>query len=350
LVEDLGTEFGVEVAASGETASHVFQGQVRLMVAGTGDINPESPHPRTPNPEIVLSAGQSATIAGGKIVSQGDSKIKAGGDAAGFIRKMPLPVRLGELDLLDIVAGGDGTGRSRGAGIDPADGAKVNELVPSNPLQSKSYNRVAWNRLIDGVFIPDGKTGAVQLDSAGNTFTAFPATSAMTYSPVWARAADVARDEQLRYKEFWMYHGQADGWDAPRRRSGLLAMHANVGLTFDLAALREVHPGVVRPLKFAAAVEMTHEKGQADVWVFVDGKEKFRRDALRQSDGAVRVEVKLAAEVRFLTLVVTDGAEPTRDQYDWVVFADPVLQAAMQKIEESNPIIRNQKEEIRTTR
>jgi hypothetical protein len=74
-VEDLGTEFGVEVSATGETASHVFQGKVVMKVAGdvgrwTGDetANTESPNPRTPNPEIILSAGQSAAVANGKIV------------------------------------------------------------------------------------------------------------------------------------------------------------------------------------------------------------------------------------------------------------------------------------------
>jgi hypothetical protein len=69
LVEDLGTEFGVEVAESGETASHVFQGQVRVTVEGAGDEGretgtekAESPNPRNPNREIILSAGQSARV------------------------------------------------------------------------------------------------------------------------------------------------------------------------------------------------------------------------------------------------------------------------------------------------
>jgi hypothetical protein len=69
LVEDLGTEFGVEVADNGKTTSHVFQGRVVMRVAGQGNEKPESPNSRnsesrtTPNPEIVLSAGQAACVA-----------------------------------------------------------------------------------------------------------------------------------------------------------------------------------------------------------------------------------------------------------------------------------------------
>jgi hypothetical protein len=62
LVEDLGTEFGVEVLQSGETASHVFEGKIVMRVSGPAHKTPESPNPRTPNPEIILTAGQSARI------------------------------------------------------------------------------------------------------------------------------------------------------------------------------------------------------------------------------------------------------------------------------------------------
>jgi hypothetical protein len=69
LVEDLGTEFGVEVLESGKTASHVFEGRVVMRVAGAGD---EIAKPQTPNPksQITLSAGQSARV----VVGNSDSK------------------------------------------------------------------------------------------------------------------------------------------------------------------------------------------------------------------------------------------------------------------------------------
>jgi hypothetical protein len=92
LVEDLGTEFGVEVLQSGETASHVFAGRVVMRVDGaenggrvTGDINPESP-----NPEIVLSAGQSARME--RDAKSGEMKLLFGDKTAPtmvFARQLP---------------------------------------------------------------------------------------------------------------------------------------------------------------------------------------------------------------------------------------------------------------------
>ena len=52
---DLGTEFGVEVAKSGETQSHVFRGKVTL-VAMDADGNRQGP-------ETVLDENESAGVA-----------------------------------------------------------------------------------------------------------------------------------------------------------------------------------------------------------------------------------------------------------------------------------------------
>jgi hypothetical protein len=92
LVEDLGTEFGVEVIASGETSSHVFQGQVRVRVEGAGNLHPESPNPRIPNPELILSAGQSVRVEKDK--TSGALKLLSGERAASsakdtFVRRLP---------------------------------------------------------------------------------------------------------------------------------------------------------------------------------------------------------------------------------------------------------------------
>jgi hypothetical protein len=59
-IEDLGTEFGVEVSDTGETASHVFQGKVVVRIEGAGVGERGT---RDDKSEIVLTAGQSARIA-----------------------------------------------------------------------------------------------------------------------------------------------------------------------------------------------------------------------------------------------------------------------------------------------
>jgi hypothetical protein len=95
LVEDLGTEFGVEVSDAGETASHVFQGQVRLMVAGAGDegrgTGNENLEPQIPNPksQILLSAGQAAKVSGGDKL--GITRLEKADVPSAFVRQLPPP-------------------------------------------------------------------------------------------------------------------------------------------------------------------------------------------------------------------------------------------------------------------
>jgi hypothetical protein len=97
LVEDLGTEFGVEVSDSGETASHVFLGKVRVKVEGAGNVGRgmgdenDKSEIRNQKSEIVLSAGQSARVE--KDNTSGSLKLTADEQAAAsaqdkFVRRL----------------------------------------------------------------------------------------------------------------------------------------------------------------------------------------------------------------------------------------------------------------------
>jgi len=301
------------------------------------------------NAVLLLHENESASIEsyGGSTVTL--AKKGQSGDDSRFVRRMPPPSKLGVLDILDIVSGGDGLGAARGAGIDPSSGTKAVDLLHGPPIDGGGYRTVDWNPLVDGAFIPDGKAGDVQIDSAGNVFAGFPATTAVTHSPIWARAADVSPTEHARYKTFWMFNALGNWQYMPKRR-GLLAMHANVGLTFDLDAIRRAHPDIVRLHGFHAWIGMMHEKGNAEIWAFADGMLKYHRKELVEVNGGVSIDVPLNQDSRFLTLVVTDGDEPSRDQYDWVVFGDPVLRVAIRQPEQANPTTKNEKEEKNKTR
>ena len=61
------------------------------------------------------------------------------------------------LDLLDIVAGGNGTGHQRERGIDPGTGREDGLFVVAGHNGDGRYRPVALHKLIDGVFIPDGR-------------------------------------------------------------------------------------------------------------------------------------------------------------------------------------------------
>jgi hypothetical protein len=338
-VEDLGTEFGVEVLQSGETTSHVLQGRVVMRTAGTWDggrgagdknPNPESPNPRIPNPEIVLSAGQSARVE--KDAKSGELKLLSGDKVASsaqtkYVRRLREPPKF--LDLLDIVAGGNGLGNRRESGIDPIFGDKEATYLPGQRWQDNVYCRVGWSKLIDGVFLPDGRAGPIQVDSAGHMFHDFPATNGRTYGSIWARAAELPHTEAANNPLNWPYALGGGKQFMPENR-GLLCLCANTGLTFNLNAVRRMY-SESQPARFLAVVGLAdsshhspHKNPLADAWVLTDGTEKWRRLQLRPRDGAVKVQIELDQRDNFLTLAVTDGGNGI--DCDWVVWGDPVLE------------------------
>ena len=318
IVTDLGTEFGVEVGKEGNTTSHVYRGSVELRVVVEGR--------REKGGAIQLTAGESARVEKGK--GHGDARLITGdtvGTPPRFVRRIHEPPKV--LDLLDIVAGGNGSGHRRERGIDPTTGMQDPSFVGNDRGGDRRYWPIAWHKLIDGVFVPDGGAGAVKLDSAGHTY-ALPHTEGRVYGSIWARAADVSVGDNLKNSRFWIYGIGRGGQFMPEGR-GLLALCADVGITFDLEAIHQTYPEVV-PSRFRAVAGLGDARplsptadGMADLWVFVDGRLEFHRANLRPQDGAVNVDVKLGLADRFLTLVSTDS---TADKScDWVVFGDPVL-------------------------
>lgn len=64
--------------------------------------------------------------------------------------------------------------------------------------------------------------------------------------------------------------------------------------------------------------------GLIDLWIFVDGQLKMKREQLRVSGGTVKVDLELGPSDRFLTLVATDGGNGIG--WDCVVVGEPVLE------------------------
>ena len=105
---------------------------------------------------------------------------------------------------------------------------------------------------------------------------------------------------------------------------GLLGLHSNAGITFDLEAIRRAHDGRAMA-RFQATLAKDCDS-LADVWIFVDGRLEFKftlKPTQRGWSGSTPVDVALKPADRFLTLVTTDGGDGS--QWDWVVYGDPVL-------------------------
>jgi hypothetical protein len=119
-----------------------------------------------------------------------------------------------------------------------------------------------------------------------------------------------------------------DGVDYALEGHGVLFLHANKGITFDLEAIRKANADwePIRFLAMAGNTEKGSEKGNfvaADVWVLVDGQVRYRRHDLNGYSGAFPIAVPIGKHERYLTLAVT--ARGNGIGYDWIVLGDPRL-------------------------
>lgn len=228
------------------------------------------------------------------------------------------------LNLADIVGGGNGlgTGVYRHA-IDPRN-AKVQTRDFGN-LGNVVTNRFAPSSFdfVDGVFIPDGDNGNAEIpvSSTGVTISGLPTTSGMAWDMI--RNGPVASQ----------HSPELDGIDFTKGGHQLLGLHANAGITFDLAAMRAQLAAATSEssvdaerqitLRFTAKLGYFGAVGSnfADAWVFVDGRQVAEFRKLRRADGLQEIDVQLPATARFLTLVSTDGGNGY--SMDQIGFGDP---------------------------
>ena len=329
-VTDLGTEFGVEVAEDGTTTSHVFRGLVRVQMDVPGDdVTANS---------ILLHKSQSAVVR--RVPGGGDLQWKLDrmvADPKAFVRKMVRPPT--QLDLLDIVAGGNGLGNCRERGIDAATGMEDPIFFGESRNKGSGYHRVTWHKLIDGVFTANGKDGPVVIDSSGNVFKDCPQTLGGTWGSIWARKPKIDPNDKRRDDDYrWVYTTTNDEQLSPHG-AGLLCMHSNAGITFNLQAMSKMYYdmppnrlratlGMVDDSRFVKMRPNTRppdsNRQLADVWILVDGQVKWHQRHLCPKNGTIEINLTLAAKDHFLTLIVTDAGN-TR-YADWVVFGDPVLE------------------------
>jgi hypothetical protein len=322
VVTDLGTEFGVQVDKTGSTLSYVFRGSVAVELLHGDGATRAGPVVLHENESVHTERNEGSD--GWRIPA---TQVKV--DPSRFTRRMPAPVKT--IDLLDIVAGGNGTGNHRERGIDPILGLECPMFESGLRDSDRGYHRPAHFPMIDGVFVPCGGEGSVVLDSAGHAFDEFPRTSGRADGPIWARAAKVKENEFARDKRYWVYWTGANKQYTPEGR-GLLAFHANAGITFDLDAIRKQFRGV-RLTRLRACAGPANDRGQypqaehwAGLWVFVDGRLVLKKTSIHPKDGPIPVNVPIGADDRFLTLAVTDGNRGIND-FAWFFLGDPVLEA-----------------------
>jgi hypothetical protein len=216
------------------------------------------------------------------------------------------------IDLADIVGGGtgDGTG-TKLAGIDPRSGKPV-DGEPRGYISDITANtpQPGPSPFINAVFVPQGP-GDVPVTTTGLLVKGIPETSKAGWDAI--RNGPVAR-------QFSTTLGDVD---YAAKGHTILGLHANAGLTFDVAEIRK-HLPLVNP-RFRALVGYggrTPEAG-ADYFVFIDGELKATA-RIGADDGGTPLDLPLPAEARFLTLIATDGGNSI--SHDQIFFGDPRIE------------------------
>ena len=115
---------------------------------------------------------------------------------------------------------------------------------------------------------------------------------------------------------------------------GLVGLHANVGITIDLQALRDLYD--YQPISFrtvATNIDNTFgvpEPGQEQRIVyfrlFVDGEMRNQRLEFGRSAGNQIIETDILITDRFITIVTSDAGDYYHDQ---VVLVDPFFRLAI---------------------
>ncbi|MEM7010713.1 MAG: DUF1549 domain-containing protein [Verrucomicrobiota bacterium] len=220
------------------------------------------------------------------------------------------------LDLADIVGGGNGRGSGVfGNGIDPRNAVvQTREFGALGNVKINNFVKSEF-AFVDGVVIANGKDDAeVPVSSDGQKVSGIPATSGGAWDHI--RNGPVASQHSTK-------HGDID---FTKDGNTLLGIHANAGITFDLAEVRKATGSA--ELRFTSQVGYFGAEGgnRADVWIFVDGKQLATFKHLKRQDGLKDVDITLPRAARFLTLLVTDGENGYG--HDQIGFGNPKLRDA----------------------
>ena len=278
-IVDLGTEFGVEIDELGRAEVHMLEGtaEVRPRVAGDGADNPSASR-RSLEGKVRLTAGQAVRVSEAGAISSiesdparfagaADKTIPAALENPATLEKAAALGNKNRLDVVDLLCGGDGTGRKRGVAIDPATG-QFGTLPFANRVSDGQFHPTPNHRVLDGCFMPDGTT---QIDSAGHRFE-FPLTARDTWDHIRAGGEMFGTlPGQIASKL-----GDVDYGQPPH---GFLLMLPNAGLTLDLAGVQRGRKQQIRGFRtIVGNSDIADRTPKADFFVIVDG--------LRASSGA----------------------------------------------------------------
>jgi hypothetical protein len=322
-VVDFGTEFGLLAGGENTSELHVFAGRVGLTSGRNAAMGAQYEQ---------LKEGQTATVdALGQVVRAVlDNRPRL------FVRTMPTGGGFGiagkRLSLADMVGGGNGLDTGvLGRGIDAGTGQiTTGYKILLSP--DKGFTAVPSLPFVDGVFVPDSSDGSAIVTSTGIDFKECPKTSGKGYQAITYGATFVAIGQGV-------VPGRLAGKTYDSQVNPSVGMHPNVGITFDLDAIRSAMPEVEidrfraacgvseTAIRFAATAQDPNAAKVA-FWVLIDGQVRFSRELKPIPAQSEQIDVVLRPSDRFLTLATT---HPGNYGYCWSLFAEPALELTTRK-------------------
>ncbi|MFC1652106.1 FecR domain-containing protein [Planctomycetota bacterium] len=326
-IVDLGTEFGVEVRDDGTARTHMFDGKASIAATQQN---------RSGGQSSLLSRGQA------KQTDFTGTMSDIAFEGTRFVRQMDSSqgsVWRGEtIDLVDVYWGGDGLGN--GAGELPVlmssplmelpavmtEQTLTNVFEPNVQASDPCYFAVP-HPCVDGVFIPDGGNGAVQVSSLGHTYDC-PDTRGVTWKLAYS----------LETTNITFWDRDRNGlWDRVEHEGPsndkYVVLHSNMGLTFDLNALGRIF-AKTRVAEFKAYIGIARHPWSSkhiedidlnlDITILEDGQERLSIKGIRVTDEPRELSLPLEPGSRFLTFMVTEGEDKSID-FDYGIFSDAHL-------------------------
>ena len=215
----------------------------------------------------------------------------------------------GEINLVDVVTGGNGFGTGKsGNGIHPGTGQPTTGQTSFITIeQPDKLIPVKSNPLIDGVFVPKGKSTTIS--TSGLTVADLLPTTGKT----WDYFKDGASSGSSA--------ATIDGIDFAAKPKQLLALHANKGITFDLQAIRRQHLFQTARLKGLFGNGGEKNQSQLDFAVYLDGQRVLTATDFPAQGKGKPIDLALPPDKRFLTLVVTEGKKGI--SHDQAIIGNP---------------------------
>lgn len=299
---DLGTEFGVEALADGDTDLYQIKGRTMLIAGEKSN-------------KVSLEVGSGIAkraSASASTVSDIPCRKEV------FVRKINSAQnavwRGKNLDVVNLVAGGnglvEGTYFKR---IDPLTGIYSSEeqfsVAPPRSV-SNDFKPVSSSGVVDGVGVPSGQT---LITTEGKSFNFAETSKTITWDII---AFNNGRDEFGKEAAPVFHHGQKYG----SKDSPALLLHSNVLITLDLQKIRNILPeNTIKRFKgwggISEAVIGKPDPAKVDFFLLIDGELRYEKTDLTVADGVIDIDIPLHPGDRFITFVVTEGNEDPKAWY-----------------------------------